>query len=79
MAVQEMPTGSFICICGLAFPTEMALEDHAREEHGTLDPEDVESYVCPECASVFATFAQLREHWPSHGDAPDRPGHAASA
>jgi hypothetical protein len=73
---REPPSGSFVCICGESFPTEMALEDHAREAHGALRPDDVEAYECPECRSVFGTFAELREHWPSHGTAPDRPGHA---
>ncbi len=79
MTVQEMPTGSFVCICGLTFPSEMSLADHAREVHGSLDPDEIETYVCPECQSSFATFAQLREHWPAHGGSPDLPGHAASA
>jgi hypothetical protein len=79
MALQEMPTGSFICVCGESFPSEMALEDHAREAHSALDPDEVETYVCPECGSNFGTFAQLREHWEAHGDAPNLPGHASSA
>jgi hypothetical protein len=79
VTVDENPTGSFECICGEMFPSEMALADHAREAHGVLDADEVETYSCPECGSTFATFADLREHWPAHGDAPDRPGHAASA
>ena len=76
MTVQdENPTGSYVCICGESFASEMALEDHARETHAA-DAEDVEGFLCPECKSTFATFEQYREHWPSHGEAPDRPGHA---
>ena len=72
---DDTPTGSFVCICGESFSSEMALEEHAREAHGsTLD--DVEGFTCPECQSSFATFEQLKEHWPAHGEAPDRPGHA---
>jgi hypothetical protein len=73
---QEMPTGSVVCICGKQFNNEMQLEDHAREAHGTLDADEVVEYQCPECESTFATLDQLRAHWPSHGEPPDRPGHA---
>jgi hypothetical protein len=73
---DDTPTGSYVCICGQGFPSEMALEDHARQAHGAAEPGEVESYECPECHSTFATFKQLREHWPAHGDAPRSPGHA---
>ena len=76
---QEMPTGSFVCICGEAFGSEMQLEDHAREAHAAAGADEVEAFTCPECGSSFGTFAQLREHWPAHGESPDRPGHGTSA
>jgi hypothetical protein len=53
----------------------MELEDHARQAHGSTEPGEVEAFVCPECQSTFGTFAQLRDHWPAHGEAPNRPGH----
>lgn len=73
---DDTPTGSYVCVCRESFPTEMALEEHAREVHGASGADDIEQYECPECHSVFGTFKELREHWPAHGDAPDRPGHA---
>lgn len=75
---DDTPTGSFVCVCGESFPSEMALEDHARETHRARGADEVEAYTCPECGSTFASFRQLREHWPAHGEAPAEPGHAGS-
>jgi hypothetical protein len=76
MALDEAPVGSHVCICGESFPSEMELEDHARQVHGVNEPGEVEGFVCPECGSTFGNFPQLREHWAAHGEAPERPGHA---
>ena len=78
MTADPMPTASLTCVCGQEFKSEMELEDHAREAHGAMNADDVLEFKCPECGSVFGTYAQLAEHWPSHGAVPDRPGHGSS-
>jgi hypothetical protein len=76
MPRDGIPAGSYLCICGASFASEMALEDHARRAHGALRADEVEAFECPECHSTFATFAELRDHWPAHGEPPGTPGHA---
>jgi uncharacterized C2H2 Zn-finger protein len=76
---DDIPVSSAVCICGAEFKSEQELQDHAREAHGVLDADEVQQFQCPECGSTFGTYDQLKDHWPAHGAAPDRPGHARSA
>ena len=60
--------------CDWSFSSRQGMRQHFRVKHGAEAPERDKSFLCPQCAKVFAVRKSMREHSGVCAENPERKG-----